>query len=312
MIAVIQDAAGRQPHAGHMKTRDGRRVLFVADPGQAPGEAGVCHARPDAPSGFCVSWRKLLLGYNANPRHNPLGLLPAYLLYPDEIYARLVEQLGPNQTYILSRRPGPVGSVVPDTELRHHVQPAAEPFRRREAADSYADLCMLPAGSDEDLYFFGDEAYIPLFCKLTAAHRGRRIVFYHSAAPPEAPGCVLREFASAHSTNWHHECAAAFLSTRPKPRSEQSASRVSRIESRLRVAMRTFPNASPALHGGGPELDDRAVRTAVRDARNQIEAYRWLVGQCAKRMLRTMLEFQERFDAFHRVAQRSRNGMPLV
>ena len=102
MIAVIQSAAGRQPHAGHMKTRDGRRVLFVADPKQAPSEPGLCHARPDSRSSFCVTWRKLVVGYNENRRNNPLGLLPAWSLYPDEIYAQLVEQLGVHKVYILS------------------------------------------------------------------------------------------------------------------------------------------------------------------------------------------------------------------
>ena len=134
MIAVIQAAAGRQPGAGHMKTRDGRRVLFVADPARAPVEPDVCHARPDATSNFCVSWRKLVLGYNENPRDNPLGLLPAYLLYPDEIYSQLVEQLGSYKVYILSAGWGLIKSSFLTPNYDISLGPDAEPFRLRHSS----------------------------------------------------------------------------------------------------------------------------------------------------------------------------------
>lgn len=305
MIAVIQSAEGRQPHAGHMKTRDGKRVLFVADPGQAPSEPGVCHARPDASSNFCVTWRKLVLGYNENPRNNPLGLLPAYTLYPDEIYARLVEQLGSYQTYILSAGWGLIKAsfLTPNYDIT--FRPDAEPFRRRNAGDVYADFCMLPANSDEDLYFFGGEEYVPLFCRLTAAHPGRRIVFYHSANPPEAPGCTLRKFESGSETHWHHECAKAFLADRPKPRAEPVQRKVSHLESRLRQTMGKHPNASVSLANDGFEPDDGAVRAAICDARNEIARYLWLMRSLREVDVTDDAEFQQRFNAYHRISQRS-------
>ena len=218
MIVVIQGAAGRQPHAGHIKARDGRRVLFVADPERAPADLAVCHARPDERSNFCVTWRKLVLGYNANRRNNPLGLLPAHELYPDEIYAQLVEQLGASKTYILSAGWGLIKAsfLTPNYDIT--LDPGAEPFRRRAPTDEYADLCMLPANSEEDLYFFGGEEYVPMFCRLTAAHRGRRIVCYDSANPPEAAGCTLQRFDTGGGAHGYQECAAAFLANRPTSR----------------------------------------------------------------------------------------------
>ncbi len=44
---VIQCAASKTPRAGHLRTRDGQRVVFVARPDEAPPEPGVVYARPD-------------------------------------------------------------------------------------------------------------------------------------------------------------------------------------------------------------------------------------------------------------------------
>lgn len=305
MIAVIQSAAGRQPHAGHMETRDGRRVLFVADPKQAPSEPGLCHARPDSRSSFCVTWRKLVVGYNENRRNNPLGLLPAWSLYPDQIYAQLVEQLGVHKVYILSAGWGLVKAsfLIPNYDIS--LSPDAEPFRRRQSNDSYADFCMLPANSDEDLYFFGGAEYAPLFCQLTAAHPGRRIVFYHGANAPAAPGCTLRRFESGSETRWHQECATAFLADRPKPCAEVVERKASHIESYLRKTREKFPNASVSLANDGFEPDDGAVRAAIRDARGEIGEYLWLLQSLHEVDVTDDPEFQRRFDAYHRVAQRA-------
>jgi hypothetical protein len=305
MIAVIQSAMGRQPHAGHMKTRDGRRVLFVADPEQAPGEPGLCHARPDSPSNFCVTWRKLVAGYNENRRNNPLGLLPAWSLYPDEIYAQLVEQLGAHKVYILSAGWGLIKAsfLIPNYDIT--LSPDAEPFRRRRSNDVYADFCMLPANSDEDLYFFGGAEYAPLFCRLTAGHPGRRIVFYHGANPPAAPGCTLRKFESGSETHWHQACATAFLADRPKPRATAPAPKVSHIESHLRKTLGKFSNATVSLADDGPQPDDGAVRAAIRDARGEIAEHLWLLQSLHDVDVTDNPEFQQRFNAYHRIAQRA-------
>jgi hypothetical protein len=306
MFAVIQGSEGRQPRAGFLKARNGQRVLFVADPGQAPREPGLCHARPDDTSSFGGCWRKLVLGYNANPRNNPLGLLPAHVLYPDEIYRRLVEELGPMQTYILSAGWGLIGAsfLTPNYDITFN--PGADPIRRRGPSDRWADFSMLPDDTDEDVYLFADADYLPLFCRLTASYPGRRIVFYPSENPPEAPGCVLRRFETAVETNWHHECARAFLSDRPKPRADKPVPKVSNIEARLREALKKFPNASQSLAHGGPELDDQVILAAILRAKNDIAEYLWLMRTFRQVDVTKNAEFQERFNVFYRVSQRSK------
>ena len=310
MIVVIQDAAARQPHAGHMRTRDGKRVIFVADPGQAPAEPDICHARPDGLSSFGASWRKLVLGYNANPRGNPLGLLPAHQLYPHRIYTHLYEELGPRKTYVLAAGWGLIRASLLTPDYAISLDPGAEPWRRRGPDDGYADFCMLPAQSDEDLYFIGGAAYLPLFCRLTAAWPGRRIVFHPAVRPPEAPGCELRVFDSDdpadRPANWRHACASALLSTRQQARSEPPARKISHIEAHLRAAVTRVPDAASADPAGEFNLDAAAVRAAIHGAHGEIEEYRWLQQALRSADVTDAPEFQARFNAFHRIEQRSK------
>jgi hypothetical protein len=305
MFAVIQGSEGRQTHAGFLRARNGKRVLFVADPGQAPRAADVCHARPDDASSFGGCWRQLVLGYNANPRNNPLGLLPAHALYPEEIYRRLVEELGAKQTYILSAGWGLIGAAFLTPNYDITFNPGAEPFRRRGPADCWADFCMLPGDRGEDVYVFADADHLPLFCRLTASYPGRRIVFYPSGNPPEAPGCELRKFEPAVAKNWRHECARAFLSDRPKPRAEKPVPRVANIEARLRQALKQFPQASLSLAHGEDEPEDQVILAAILRAKSDIAEYLWLMRTFREVDVRKNAEFQERFNLFYRVSQRS-------
>ena len=59
---------------------------------------------------------------------------------------------------------------------------------------------------------------MPLFCALTRANRGTRIVFYYSnpdpersTTPPNMPGCRLVPYPSTNPRKWHYDCANAFL-----------------------------------------------------------------------------------------------------
>ena len=42
-------------------------------------------------------------------------------------------------------------------------------------------------------------------------HQHAKTVFYNSAHVPQMPGYVLRRFETRTRTNWHYECANAFL-----------------------------------------------------------------------------------------------------
>jgi hypothetical protein len=65
----------------------------------------------------------------------------------------------------------------------------AEGYKRRRKTDRYDDFCMLPGHTDEEILFFGGKDYLPLFCSLTDAIRGTKIVFYNSATTP-APAVI--------------------------------------------------------------------------------------------------------------------------
>ena len=282
-------------------------MLFVADPTQAPDDADVCHARPDSRSNFYVPWRKLVSSYNDHPRDNPLGLLPAYQLYRDEIYAELVEQLGADQVFIISPGWGLIRAsfLTPDYDITFDAE--AEPYRRRKPTSDFNDFCMLPRHCDEDLYFFGDGDCLELFCKLTENYRGTRTVAHPRAEPPEAPGCELRPVDSDGQTGWYRACAKEFLVEASETRTreaERSAPRVHSVENRLRF-LRGLPGA-PSVHDGqGPEPSAAAIRKAVQGARNHLAVYRQLMHLLPRVDVTKDEEFQQRFVAFHRISNRS-------
>ena len=60
------------------------------------------YARPDDLSDSAVPRRKVLLSTMKRPNGNALRLLPAYRLYENTVYGRLVDRLGMQKVYILS------------------------------------------------------------------------------------------------------------------------------------------------------------------------------------------------------------------
>jgi hypothetical protein len=211
MIVVIQCAGSKRKNAGYLKAKDGRPVRFVAHPEFGPPAPSCVYARPDDASDARGTWRDQLLGYNANPGTNPLGLLPAFELYENDIYRALVKQFGVENTYILSAGWGLIDAafLTPAYDITFSAQ--ADNFVRRRKQDAFCDLCLLPANTTEKVVCFGSKEYVPLFAALTSAVNGERILFYNSVTPPVAPGCTLVRFQTRTRTNWQYECAAAFL-----------------------------------------------------------------------------------------------------
>ena len=210
MILVIQCAAGKQSRAGHLRTRDGRNVMFVAKPGSVPDDESRVYARPDDPSDGKVSWRSVLKQYNATPGDNSLGLLPAWRLYRNSTYELLADRMGPERLYILSAGWGLIRAdyLTPNYDITFSRAKNVEPFKRRGSRDQYQDF-ELHSGIADSIVFFGGRDYIPLFCRLTANAIGERVVFY-AGRKAKAPGCTLRRFGDPF-TNWHYQCARAFL-----------------------------------------------------------------------------------------------------
>jgi len=211
MIVVIQCAASKRHHAGRLFTDTGLPVEFVGDPAKAPQTSACLFARPDDLSASGKTWRDGLSLYNAHPTENPLGLLPAFRLYENPVYERLVEKFGLSNVYILSAGWGllSAGFLTPHYDIT--FRQSAEDYKRRRKRDVYQDFCMLPLDADTETIFLGGKDYVPLFTTLSAGIRGRRTIFYNSASPPDARGCELKRFPTSTRTNWHNECAAALL-----------------------------------------------------------------------------------------------------
>lgn len=213
MIVVIQCAASKRADAGFLQTGSGTKVLFVADPTKAPRTEEYIYARPDDPADDGESWRDKLLRYNET-HGNPLRLSRAFELYKNDTYRQLVGKFGVERTFILSAGWGLIGAafLTPyyDITFSQAVKKKA-PHKFRHQRDRYRDLCQLPKDGDEPVVFFGGNDYVPLFCNLTRSYSGKRVVFYNSTSPPDAPNCLCERFDTRTRTNWHYECAQYFL-----------------------------------------------------------------------------------------------------
>jgi len=211
MIVVIQCAARKKPNAGYLLRPDGRKVLFVADPDSTPANAAHAYVRPDDIADTGESWRAKLLRYNDAPGNNLLGLLPAWQLYENRTYKLLADKYGLDHLYILSAGWGLIAADFLTPAYDITFSPSADSFKRRRKKDRYDDLCMLPADTAEPVVFFGGKDYVSLFCSLTERIKGQRHVIYNSANAPDAPGCLLKRYNTTTRTNWHYECAKAFI-----------------------------------------------------------------------------------------------------
>ncbi|MBC6443380.1 MAG: hypothetical protein GDA53_09770 [Rhodobacteraceae bacterium] len=209
---VIQCARSKNAAAPSLKAKDGHPVRFVARPECAPDD-GAFYARPDDVSPDNMTWRDKLLRYNQTGA-NPLGLLPAAGLYRPPIYGALAAALPASRLFILSAGWGLIRAdfLTPAYDITFSAQ--AAPLSRRQKSARWQDMCALDPQDSRPLVFFGGKDYLPLFRTLTGRYQGKRTVFFNSAAPPEAPGCALRKFETSRKTNWHYECAQAFLDGR--------------------------------------------------------------------------------------------------
>lgn len=211
MIVVIQCAARKAADAGHLRTQDGRKVMFVANPDHAPRDGDCIYARPDDTADTGTSWRTVLRQYNENPGDNRLGLLPAWRLYRNPTYEILAEHCGLDRLYILSAGWGLIRAdfLTPNYDITFSTAQNVLRFQRRRRHDNYRDFRMLPSDASELILFFGGRDYIQLFCTLTADSASQRTVFY-AGKEPAAPGCRVRRFGKPY-TNWHYQCAKVYV-----------------------------------------------------------------------------------------------------
>jgi hypothetical protein len=213
MIIVIQCAGTKNSDCcGCMQTREGKRVMFVADPKCAPRTSRVLYRHPDDKYDSQQSWRDRLVTYNKKEKvSNPWRLCSAYQLYKNPIYARL-EKSG--HLYILSAGWGLISAdfLLPYYDITFSQTKKEDEYKRRLKKDHYDDFQMLPPDNKEPIAFFGSAKYVPLFCCLTQTCKCKKTVFYKSKYAPEAPGCRREKYNNAkRDMNWQYDCAEDFL-----------------------------------------------------------------------------------------------------
>lgn len=214
MIVVIQCASRKRADAGHLVSKEGRKVMFVADPNRAPKRESIVHQRPDDPESPGRSYRDVLDEYNRREREeNPLDLLPAWKLYENQTYASLAETFGTDKLYILSAGWGLIEAefLTPNYDITFRNEKGENAYKRRSKDDShYRDFSMIPGDVSSHVVFLGGKDYVSLFCQLTAGI-ARRTVFHNSRSLLSAPGCDLVRYETSTRTNWHYECARALI-----------------------------------------------------------------------------------------------------
>jgi hypothetical protein len=186
-------------------------LLLTPHPQIAPLKPDRVYARPDDLREDGTSWRHFLKKYNEDASGNPLRLYPAYQLYENKVYGRLVDRLGSKDVYILSAGWGLIRAdfLTPTYDITFSA--SADAYKRRRKKDQYDDFRMLPGATKRNIVFFGGKDYLPLFCSLTDTIRSKKIVFFNSKITPPFDGCTLRRFKTTKRINWHYECANAFL-----------------------------------------------------------------------------------------------------
>lgn len=211
MRIVIQCAAKKQPWAGSFTLPDNRPVLFVAHPDEAPYNTEQAYACPDDISDNGETWRDRLLAYNKDADANPMNFLPAYELYANKTYGKLVEKFSIENIFILSAGWGLISAdfLTPIYDITFSA--SAEKYKRRRKKELYEDLCMLP-DNGEGIIFLGGKDYLPMFCTLTSGFKGKKIIIYNSINLPDCPPeFTLKRYETTTRTNWHYECANVLI-----------------------------------------------------------------------------------------------------
>lgn len=213
-IGVIQCASKKRLDAGHFVADDGRKMLFVADPGAAQTSRSLRYARPDDAVLAGDTYRARLERYNRDSRtDNPWGLLPAWQLYMPTAYRTLVDALGVGNVFILSAGWGLVAAnyLLPNYDITFSSSAKGrDAYKRRRPSDRhYRDFSMLPQDAAKHVFFFGGKDYLAFFCNLTANVR-QRTAFVNSNTLPRGINCRTERYETATKTNWHYECVNAF------------------------------------------------------------------------------------------------------
>ena len=196
MKIVIQCAGSKRCDAGYFKSRDGRKIKFVADPDNAPKEKGIIHKHPDDLSdNGRTTWRDELLDYNKNPGDNPFGLLPAWQLYENSTYCELARKYG-TDLYILSAGWGLISAnfLTPMYDITFSCEGKEHAKRRKRNPTQYKDFSMLSSKTNEKIIFFVCSEYRNLARVCTQNANGYLHLFYKSKNTLKVPGFTCHSY----------------------------------------------------------------------------------------------------------------------
>jgi len=212
MKVVIQCAGKKSKDAGSFRLKDGRKVIFVASPSAELPQGNNAYTRPDdmTDTGH-ETWREKLVAYNrVDTSKNPLNLFPAYKLYMNSAYQRLVSAFGEDKIFILSAGWGliPAHFLTPLYDITFSA--SSDPLNRRKPQDHYKDFSLME-DDGEAIAFLGGKSYLPLFLTLTGGMSGQKTIFYSSQTTPHQSSSNIKmiRFKTSTRTNWHYECAHA-------------------------------------------------------------------------------------------------------
>jgi hypothetical protein len=86
------------------------------------------------------------------------------LVYGNKVYERLADHFGGQKVFILSAGWGLIRADFLTPYYDITFSQSADAYKRRKKTDRYADFCMPPGDTDDDIFFFGGKDYLPLFC----------------------------------------------------------------------------------------------------------------------------------------------------
>jgi hypothetical protein len=205
---VIQ--CGADKRGAYLRTADGDRVEFCAQPRLGSFSPGRIYARPDDPAAPSGTWRSILSAYNESftrTGENPDNLSSAWQLYVNVAYRSLAEAFGTKNIYILPAGWGLVHalSLPPNYNITFSGQ--ADPIAIRRKGDVYHDAMQMPDDISGPVLFLRGLSYLPMFLRLTNDVQAERIVYYSSIRRPDTPGARLVRYETNARTNWHYQCA---------------------------------------------------------------------------------------------------------
>lgn len=210
-ILVMQCAKSKRD-GGWFQAKDGKALVFVADPTMAPVAPGTCPVHPDSEDEDGFAWRKRVLDYNrahAATGANPFNLHAAGELYLNPAYGKVAHAVPAKNFYILSACWGMVRSdfLLPNYDVTFSRSQGVSPHAIRTDAREWHDFNMLDLLASEPLIYIGGSSYLETFVRLSRGYRGPRIVYHNSQQAPVLKDIEIRRFESTTKTNWHYSLA---------------------------------------------------------------------------------------------------------